>query len=196
LVSLWSITDSSTAYLMDRLYQRLQQGQNKAQSLRGAMLDTMQKHPSPGDWAAFTLLGETAVAPGSHSVTGDALPGTPEPMQASAFAFPLPANIRELHEEPDPRFGGKVSSINYSTSMTLTELVSFYKRELPNRGLTEVIALEYVDAKGFSLSYLGPWADREVVVQGTDFGPLAPTTRSVSLRFEVRRDAGPAPRQP
>jgi len=196
LVSLWSIADSPTAYLMDRFYQRLQQGQNKAQSLRGSMLDTMQKHPAPGDWAAFTLLGEAAVAPGSHSITGDAVPFVAQPTQAAAFAFPLPANVRQLREEPDPQFGGKVSSINYSTSMTLAELLSFYKRELEKRGLTEDRALENVNAQGFSMVYRGPWGDRDVVVQGTDFGALAPSTRSVTLRFEVRRNAAPASRQP
>ena len=187
MVSLWSISDASTAYLMDHLYGRLQQGRNKAQSLRGAMLDTMKTYPAPRDWAAFTLLGETAVAAGSRSVTGDAVSRAGATEQAGAFAFPLPPNIRDLRDDPDPQFGGKVSSISYSTSMTVTELLSFYKRELPKRGLTEVTALEYVDAKGFSLVYRGPWADREVVVQATDFSPLHSDIRSMSLRFEPRR---------
>lgn len=188
MVSLWSITDSSTAYLMDRFYQRLQQGQNKAQSLRGAMLDTMQKDPAPGNWAAFTLLGETAVAPSSHSVTGDAAPLSAKQVQASSFTFPLPANIRELREEPEPEFDGTASKISYQTTMTVTELFNFYKRELEKRGLTEDRALENVEAQGFALVYRGPWGDREVVVGGSDFSKLGSNTRSVTLGFEVRRD--------
>jgi len=188
MVSLWSIADSPTAYLMDRFYQRLQQGENKAQSLRGAMLDTMQKDRAPGDWAAFTLLGEAAVAPGSRSVTGDASPVAPAETQASAFSLPLPTNIRQLSEKPNPDFDGSVSSIDYTTSMTLTELMDFYKRELEKRGLTEEKELESVEAKSFSLVYRGPWGDRDLSVGGTDFGQQAPNTRSVALSFFLRRD--------
>ena len=65
MVSLWAISDESTAYLMDHFYGRLQQGQDKAKSLRGAMLDTMGKYPAPLNWAAFILMGETAVSPAS-----------------------------------------------------------------------------------------------------------------------------------
>jgi CHAT domain-containing protein len=35
----------------------MQQGQDKAQALRQAMLQTMKTNPSPRDWAAFTLIG-------------------------------------------------------------------------------------------------------------------------------------------
>jgi hypothetical protein len=100
-----------------------------------------------------------------------------------------------LREEPNPEFNGTVSSINYMTPLTLTELLNFYKRELEKRGLTEVKALENVDAQGFSLVYRGLWGDREVVVQGSDFSKLAPNTRSVALRFEVRRDADSSSRR-
>lgn len=58
IASLWSVPDTSTAELMTEFYRQRQQGQNKAQSLRQAMLTTMQSHPDPADWAAFTLIGE------------------------------------------------------------------------------------------------------------------------------------------
>jgi CHAT domain-containing protein/Flp pilus assembly protein TadD len=58
IVSLWAVPDAPTAELMGYFYQNLQQGQNKAQALRQAMLTTMQTHPNPRDWAAFTLIGE------------------------------------------------------------------------------------------------------------------------------------------
>ncbi len=60
IVSLWSIPDSPTAFLMKRFYQTWQQDSHhdKAKALRQAMLDTMAKHPDPKDWAAFTLIGE------------------------------------------------------------------------------------------------------------------------------------------
>ncbi|QFS51522.1 CHAT domain-containing protein [Nostoc sphaeroides CCNUC1] len=59
IVSLWSIPDAPTASLMTEFYQRLQQGNDKASALRQAMLKTMEKHPDPQNWAAFTLIGES-----------------------------------------------------------------------------------------------------------------------------------------
>ena len=58
VVSLWSVQDQSTAFLMPEFYRQLQQNQNKAQALRQAMLKTMEFYPKPQDWAAFTLIGE------------------------------------------------------------------------------------------------------------------------------------------
>lgn len=58
LVSLWAVPDAPTSDLMVEFYRQLQLQPNKAQALRQATLKTMQKHPHPGDWAAFTLIGE------------------------------------------------------------------------------------------------------------------------------------------
>ena len=58
IVSLWAVPDAPTAALMTQFYQNLQKNPDKAQALRQAMLITMQQHPDPRDWAAFTLIGE------------------------------------------------------------------------------------------------------------------------------------------
>jgi CHAT domain-containing protein/Tfp pilus assembly protein PilF len=58
IVSLWSVGDKSTQFLMTKFYQNLQHGMNKAQALRQAMLTTMQRYRRPKSWAAFTLIGE------------------------------------------------------------------------------------------------------------------------------------------
>jgi len=58
IVSLWTVPDAPTASLMTAFYENLQQSGDKAQALRQAMLTTMQHHPDPRDWAAFTLIGE------------------------------------------------------------------------------------------------------------------------------------------
>jgi CHAT domain-containing protein len=58
IVSLWSVGDKSTQFLMTEFYQNLQHGMNKAQCLRQAMLTTMQRYRRPKSWAAFTLIGE------------------------------------------------------------------------------------------------------------------------------------------
>jgi CHAT domain-containing protein len=59
IVSLWSVPDAPTAELMVEFYRQWQEnGLDKAQALRQAMLMTMATHPDPEDWAAFTLIGE------------------------------------------------------------------------------------------------------------------------------------------
>ncbi len=58
MVSLWAIPDSPTSFLMTEFYRNLKETPDKAQALRLAMLTTMQQHPSPLDWAGFTLIGE------------------------------------------------------------------------------------------------------------------------------------------
>ncbi|MDF5718982.1 MAG: CHAT domain-containing protein [Rhizonema sp. PD37] len=58
VVSLWAISDDSTAFLMSQFYQNLQQNLDKATALRKAMLATKQKYGNPSQWAAFTLIGE------------------------------------------------------------------------------------------------------------------------------------------
>jgi CHAT domain-containing protein len=58
VVSLWYVPDAPTALLMAEFYRQLQQKPDKARALRQAMLATMQKHPEPVNWAAFTLIGE------------------------------------------------------------------------------------------------------------------------------------------
>ncbi|MEO0516015.1 MAG: CHAT domain-containing tetratricopeptide repeat protein [Cyanobacteria bacterium P01_A01_bin.116] len=60
IVSLWAIPDSPTAVLMTEFYRQFQQGEDKAQALRKAMLMTLKAYPDPSDWAAFTLIGEAA----------------------------------------------------------------------------------------------------------------------------------------
>lgn len=58
IVSLWSVPDAPTAALMTEFYRQWRSGLDKAQALRQAMLATMETHPKPRDWAAFTLIGE------------------------------------------------------------------------------------------------------------------------------------------
>ncbi|MEB3293415.1 MAG: CHAT domain-containing protein [Synechococcales bacterium] len=58
IVSLWAVSDRSTAHLMGEFYRFRQAKMNKAQALRQAMLTTLQQYPDPRDWAAFTLIGE------------------------------------------------------------------------------------------------------------------------------------------
>lgn len=57
MVSLWAVDDEATAEWMVTFYDQWQQTGDKAQALRQAMLTTMERHPDPRLWAAFTLIG-------------------------------------------------------------------------------------------------------------------------------------------
>ncbi len=192
MVSLWSVPDESTSYLMEHFYQRLQSGQDKAQSLRGAMLDTKQKFPNPGSWAAFTLLGESMVAPSTRNVTGNADAISREQLNRVAFRFPMPAIVRGLSQTPKYLFEEPVYEFHFDTTMTMQELVSFYKTEMAKRGLKS--QREMVEARDFNLLFRGPWTDREVYVDSLESQSWEPTTstlintRSVNLHFKVRED--------
>ncbi|MEB3220411.1 MAG: CHAT domain-containing protein [Nostocales cyanobacterium 94392] len=59
IVSLWSVDDGSTAFLMTKFYQNLERNPDKAKALREAMLETKKKYSQPLQWAAFTLIGES-----------------------------------------------------------------------------------------------------------------------------------------
>ena len=58
IVSLWMVPDAPTADLMTAFYQHLPHQPDTAGALRQAMLDTLEKHPNPRNWAAFALVGE------------------------------------------------------------------------------------------------------------------------------------------
>jgi len=57
VVSLWQVPDDSAQFLMERFYKELKNSDNRAQALRKAMLQTLEVHEGPADWAAFTLVG-------------------------------------------------------------------------------------------------------------------------------------------
>ncbi|HIK12533.1 MAG TPA: CHAT domain-containing protein [Oscillatoriaceae cyanobacterium M33_DOE_052] len=57
MMSLWLPPTVPTLDLMTEFYRRWQLEDDKAESLRQAMLQTMQQYPHPRDWAALTLFG-------------------------------------------------------------------------------------------------------------------------------------------
>ncbi len=59
VVSLWAVNDQSTSALMQAFYQGLAGQPDRAIALRQAMLKTMEGYPSPYDWAAFSLMGQS-----------------------------------------------------------------------------------------------------------------------------------------
>jgi len=60
IVSLWDMGALSAKIVMTEFYQNLAQGGDKATALRRAILKAKEVFYCPADWAAFTLIGETA----------------------------------------------------------------------------------------------------------------------------------------
>lgn len=57
IISLWSVPDESTAYLMVELYKSMLDMSDKARALRHAMLRTKERYPHHRSWAGFALFG-------------------------------------------------------------------------------------------------------------------------------------------
>lgn len=58
LISLWTVDDRATAWLMQCFYRELQAGKPPNQALREAQTAVMAEHPHPYYWAAFVLTGD------------------------------------------------------------------------------------------------------------------------------------------
>lgn len=59
IMSLWSVDDEATAYLMNRFLFHLQKPSRfmPSEPLRQAIRDTRKKFPKPSQWASFSLIG-------------------------------------------------------------------------------------------------------------------------------------------
>jgi CHAT domain-containing protein len=189
VVALWAIPDTPTATLMSEFYRRLIRTGDKAQALRQAMLRTMKDYPDPGNWAAFELIGESSGSEGLLTVKGDspALPRSPNRIDSANLGglFVLPDGIWNYLELPNKEFRTS-PSVTFNSTMSIGELMKFYRDAYLARGLKEIEALTRLEGRGGQLVFGGAWEDRELVIQVTDMSDLR-GERVVSLRFERRR---------
>jgi CHAT domain-containing protein len=58
VISLWDVSDRTTADLMKYFYSYLAEGRSKSESLAQAMSKLRQEHPHPYHWAPFLLMGD------------------------------------------------------------------------------------------------------------------------------------------
>jgi type IV secretory pathway VirB10-like protein len=109
-------------------------------------------------------------------------PETEEPAPESTEAagpasydtvFPLPDDVQEFLTMGD-------GQINYQTSLSMDEIIEFYRQSFADMGLTERPILTVIDDSGFSLVFDGWENGKSVVLQGVDFD----TSINVNLRFE------------
>jgi CHAT domain-containing protein len=60
VVSLWAVSDRSTAELMGQMYSRIRAGDSKRSSLRKAQLAIKEAYGHPYYWAPFILMGNAS----------------------------------------------------------------------------------------------------------------------------------------
>jgi CHAT domain-containing protein len=60
VMSLWDVSDSTTARLMEAYYRKLLDGKGRAEAMQEVQLEMLrsEEHHLPGDWASFVVVGE------------------------------------------------------------------------------------------------------------------------------------------
>jgi CHAT domain-containing protein len=182
LVAQWSIPDAPTALLMHTFYEQLLRGGDKAYALQQAMLVVMKQYPDPATWAAFSLIGEPAVASGLATVAGNSVMASAG--SSGMGAILVPSNVTHYSEATyDP---ASVASASFDTALSIPQILQFYRDSYAKMGLREDSRLTQIDTKSASMvmSDAGPV---KLVVQVVNFDALAQPMRSVSVRYERRR---------
>jgi hypothetical protein len=88
--------------------------------------------------------------------------------------FPLPANVSNFTDLGN-------NSINFQTTLSLTDTISFYRDSFKKAGLTERTANTAITATTFSLVFDGDPSGEAIVVQGVDLGN---GKTNVNIRYE------------
>ena len=88
--------------------------------------------------------------------------------------FPLPDDVQNFMGE-----GGE-SQVNFQTSLSLEEVIEFYRQAFADKGLTESAGHTAITDTTFSMVFFGWPNGRALVIQGVDLG----ASRNVNIRFE------------
>jgi hypothetical protein len=103
---------------------------------------------------------------------------TPTPVPDTEF--PLPEDVRNFIKAANSE------QILFETSLTVDELLAFYRQAFTERGLTERELLTTIFDGGFSIVFDGAPNGKATVVQVTDLGKSTPTdARTVVIRYEA-----------
>jgi len=88
--------------------------------------------------------------------------------------FPLPEDVQNFQKVGE-------QDINYQTSMSIDEIIAFYRQEFSTQGLSEVGVLTHIDDDNFSIVFSGTAHSEDIVVQGVQ---LDPNTLNENVRYE------------
>lgn len=129
-----------------------------------------------GTGGAYELtIGSATLADGTITISnnggGSTLTGTNDEYDT---VFPLPDDVQSFTGQ-----GGE-TAVNYQTSLTLDEVMAFYRQELTSQGLTERELLTVASDTTFSFVFDGAGNGKAVVVQGVDLT----SSVNVNIRFE------------
>jgi hypothetical protein len=144
-----------------------------ATSLACRLFSGEEPETSPG---AETLPDETMV-PENGEIRPTLPPDEPEDeTAASDTEFPLPQDVQNFAELPQSDSG-----INFQTSMSLEEVIAFYRGEFSSQGLVERELLTVIDDSAFSMVFDGAPNGKAIVIQGVT---LSPDQTNVNIRYE------------
>jgi hypothetical protein len=88
--------------------------------------------------------------------------------------FPMPGNVSNFTDTGN-------GSINFQTSMSLKDTITFYRDALTKQGLTERTVNTAITDTTFSMVFDGDSSGQAVVVQGVDLGN---GKTNVNIRYE------------
>lgn len=117
------------------------------------------------------VLALTAACGGKTSTSAEESPDT----MGTEFEFPLPNDVK-ASSVTDLGDG----AINFQTTLSLPDAVSFYRSAFIELGYVERELLTTVEDTAFSIVFDGHPNGKAIVVQGVDLGETA----NINLRFE------------
>jgi len=116
----------------------------------------------------------TAAQPEPTEVETQPTEAAPDAPESFDTQFPLPPDVQNFMKL-------EVGHINFQTSMSLDEVIEFYRKEFTARGLTERGLLTVITDDAFSMVYDGAPNGLATVIQGVK---LDAGTTNVNVRFE------------
>jgi len=164
----------------------MQDGGKIFDSVCHSLLEDQMKHKQLFMSLVVLLLASLACSlfgGGSSSDAGTAPGGAgeaPQPESASGGSvdvdtdFPLPSDVENLMDLGD-------GAINFQTSLSLTEVVEFYRTEFAKAGYVERPITTVINDDTFSIVWDGHPSGQAIVVQGVDLGN---GTMNVNVRLE------------
>lgn len=131
--------------------------------------------------AALLLIGSSsAIAPAALAAPAP----TPAPLllaqernASSLDLMPLPGDVSSVQKLPTP---GEDGSINFQTSLSVSDAIAFYRSAFASLGLVEREINTAITPQTFSMIFDGSGRGLPLVIQGTTLGP----TTNINIRFE------------
>ena len=130
--------------------------------------------PEPSEEVAPPPVLEESAAPPPTSPPAESEGDTGGSIGNYDTVFPLPDNVQNFTGE-----GGE-SMVNFQTSLSLKEVIKFYRKMFAEMDMTEREILTTIEDTAFSIVFDGWPNGKALVIQGVDLG----NATNVNIRFE------------